>query len=501
MVVFTTINPNGNFEAQNEAMSSWALKFTIYSVNTKSDIDKVKDLYPYVNFIETEDTYIYKGKELIKLNALLEAIKNSDKEYACIVNSDIILNTNIDVSSLLKDKYLDKGLIVSTRFELDEDKDPYPFTAGYDIFIFNKKNVNLFLNKKYVIGMPWWDYWMPIISNKNQFNIYHISNRYIYHRTHQTNYDVDIWEEFGQDLYKDIVTKKGRWSTTDGKVISDIKNYADIYSFCTSIKKFIEKEQININLPEKKEKLNMKISFFTTSTFSDIQETQSECINKLFPESDHIKIDGRTGWFTIWYKWLDIAKNHSADWYVHIDEDCFITSRGEIENLIQYMIKNNLDIAGPPDGYFEYRGGNNMAFNSFFMIMNRKCIDTWHNRTYVPQFKEEWIEEYPFEKKGGVNYEYNMEFGSSGKPLGLIWKPCSEPYYDFMWVLKDAGIGFHYLEPIFGDEFQTTNLLNNTIYHMWHQRERWSNNIVSTVHTMSNKQRFDGMIKKIKQML
>ena len=243
--------------------------------------------------------YLYNNKKLVKLNAILEAIKNSDKEYACIVNSDIILNTNIDVSSLLKDKYLDKGLIVSTRFELDEDKDPYPFTAGYDIFIFNKKNVNLFLNKKYVIGMPWWDYWMPIISNKNQLNIYHISNKLIYHRTHQTNYDVDIWEEFGQDLYKDIVTKKGRWSTADGKVVSDIKNYADIYSFCTSIKKFIEKEQININLPEKKEKLNMKIVFFTTSTFSDIQETQSECINKLFPESDHIKI----------YNILDIINN------------------------------------------------------------------------------------------------------------------------------------------------------------------------------------------------
>jgi len=501
MNVFTTINPNGNFEAQNEAMSSWSSKFSVYSVNTKNDIDKIKDLYPYIKFIETEEIYLYNNKKLVKLNAILEAIKNSDKEYVCVVNSDIILNVNIDVSSLLKDKYLDKGLIISTRFELDEEKDPYPFTAGYDIFIFNKKNVNLFLNKKYVIGMPWWDYWIPIIANKNQLNIYHISNRYIYHRTHQTNYDVDIWEEFGQDLYKDIVSKKGVWSTHDGKVVSDIKNYADIYSFCTSIKKFIEKEQININLPEEKEKLNMKIVFFTTSTFSDIQETQSECIKKLFSENDHIKIDGRTGWFTIWYKWLDIAKNHSADWYVHIDEDCFITSRDEIENLIQYMIKNNIDIAGPPDGYFEYRGGNNMAFNSFFMIMNRKCIDTWHNRTYVPQFKEEWIEEYPFEKKGGVNYEYNMEFGSSGKPLGLIWKPCSEPYYDFMWVLKDAGIRFHYLEPIFGHEFQTTNLLNNTIYHMWHQRERWSNNIVSTVHTMSNKQRFDGMIKKIKKML
>jgi hypothetical protein len=100
----------------------------------------------------------------------------------------------------------------------------------------------------------------------------------------------------------------------------------------------------------------MKIVFFTTSTFSDIQEVQSECIKKLFPESDHIKIDGRTGWFTIWYEWLNRSYKYVADWYVHIDEDCFITSREEIDNLIQYMIKNNLDIAGPPDGYFEYRG-------------------------------------------------------------------------------------------------------------------------------------------------
>jgi hypothetical protein len=501
MVVFTTINPNGNFEAQNEAMSSWASKFSVYSVNTKNDIDKVKDLYPYVNFIETEDTYIYKEKELIKLNALLEAIKSSDKEYACIVNSDIILNSSIDISDLLKNKYLDKGLIISTRYELDGEKEPYPFTSGYDIFIFNKKNVNLFSNKNYVIGMPWWDYWIPIISNKNSFTIYHINSKLIYHKTHQTNYDGDVWNEFGQSLYKDIVSKKGFWSTADGKVVSDIKNHADIYSFCTSIKKFIEKEQININLSEKKEKLNMKIVFFTTSTFSDIQETQSECINKLFPKSDHIKIDGRTGWFTVWYEWLNRSYKYVADWYVHIDEDCFITSRDEIENLIQYMIKNNLDIAGPPDGYFEYRGGNNMAFNSFFMIMNRKCIDAWFNRKSIPQFKQEWIEEYPYEKKGGVNYEYNMEFGSSGKPIGLIWKPCTEPYYDFMWVLKESGIKFHYLEPIFGHEFQTTNLLNNTIYHMWHQRERWSNNIVSTAHTMPNKQRFDGMITKIKQIL
>jgi hypothetical protein len=242
----------------------------------------------------------------------------------------------------------------------------------------------------------------------------------------------------------------------------------------------------------------MKLTFFTTSTFSDIQEAQSNCIKKYFPDSEHILIDGRSGWFSIWYKWLELSKGIQSDWYIHIDEDCFITSNVEILNLIQYMIDNKIDIAGPPDGHFEYRSGNHMAFNSFFMVMNRRCIDSWSNRRNIPQFKKEWIEEYPYEKKNHSHYEWNMEYGSSGKPLGMIWKPETEPYYDFMWVLKESGCRFHYLEPSFGEEFQTTNLLNGEVIHMWHQRERWQDRIVSPLHKMTNKMRFDGILKKIK---
>jgi hypothetical protein len=241
----------------------------------------------------------------------------------------------------------------------------------------------------------------------------------------------------------------------------------------------------------------MTLTFFTTSTFSDIQQVQSATIKKLFPNSNHHLIDGRQGWFSIWYQWLEVARSIQSDWYIHIDEDCFVTSDDEILNLIEYMEKNNLDIAGCPDGHFEYRSGNHLALNSFFMIMNRKCIDTWFSRIEIPQFQKEWIEEYPYTKTNHSHYEYNMEFGSSGKPLGLIWKPETEPYYDFMWVLKKSGCKFYYLEPHFGLEFQTTNLLNNTIIHMWHQRERWSNNIVSPLHKLPNKSRFDQVMMQI----
>jgi hypothetical protein len=245
----------------------------------------------------------------------------------------------------------------------------------------------------------------------------------------------------------------------------------------------------------------MKITFFTTSTFSDIQEVHTSCIRKFFPDSQHIKFDGRTGWFTVWYNWLDYAINVDSDWYVHIDEDCFITSSEKIYELIDKMTAEGIDIAGPPDGHHEYRSGNHMAYNSFFMIMNRKCIEAWYNKTHTPQFKEEWIEEYPYDKKNGTRYEYNMEFGSSGKPLGMIWKPETEPYYDFFWVLKEVGIKFYYLEPIFGNELQTTDLLEGTITHLWHQRERFSNTIVSPLHTIPNIQRYNMMLEKIENII
>ena len=199
MRIFTTINPNGNFDAQHEALSSWVPKFNVYSVNTKEEIEKIKGLYPYINFIETTDVYEYNGKKLVKLNAILNAIKQTAVKYAAIINSDIILNSKINLKSIADSKYLDGGIIIGTRYELDEEEEiSYPFVNGYDIFIFDIRNMGILFNDNYVIGMPWWDFWVPMIIIKTRFKVYHIKNNVIFHRTHKTNYDIDIWIQIGR---------------------------------------------------------------------------------------------------------------------------------------------------------------------------------------------------------------------------------------------------------------------------------------------------------------
>lgn len=232
MIVLTTINPYSNFDAQNEAMLSWSLKHNVYSVNTKEEILINKELYPYINFIETEDTFDYKDKKLIKLNALLNSANKLESDYFCIINSDIILNSDKELS--IK-KYND-GLIIGTRWELDGDK-KYPFNKGYDLFIFNKNLIKLFTNKNYVIGMPWWDFWIPTVTIKAGINVYHIKNQLIYHRTHETNYNDSIWIDFGKYFYNDIMIN-----------LMNNNISTNIYDFSASVKFFIEKNQKNIKI-------------------------------------------------------------------------------------------------------------------------------------------------------------------------------------------------------------------------------------------------------------
>jgi len=241
MEIFTTINPNDLSDTQLNAISSWTKKYKVYSVNRKEEIERIKDIYKNVNFIETDDIYLYKGKNLIKLNAILDSIRKVSNGLAAIINSDIILTDELEIN--IKSRYLINGIFIGTRYELDNGK-KYPFIYGYDIFIFNSKYAPIFNNEKYVIGMPWWDYWVPICALKNRLNVYHIKDEIIYHKTHKTNYEHKIWLEFGKHLYIDIIID----TLESDEILPLSRFYKGEEDQPIEVKKFIESKQINISI-------------------------------------------------------------------------------------------------------------------------------------------------------------------------------------------------------------------------------------------------------------
>lgn len=90
--------------------------------------------------------------------------------------------------------------------------------------------------------MPWWDYWVPLACIKSGLNLYHIKDELIYHITHQTNYDKDIWLEFAKCLYDDIVVNTfNKNIRLEEFMMGDEGEQMDI-------KKFIEYKQINVSI-------------------------------------------------------------------------------------------------------------------------------------------------------------------------------------------------------------------------------------------------------------
>ncbi len=238
MKIFTTINPHGNTLTQLNALSTWSEKYEVYSVNRKDEIDKIRNIYENINFIEIEEDFSYKGKNLVKLDFILEAIEKESDGISAIINSDIVLSSELEIK--INQRYFTNGIFIGTRYEIDGDK-KYPFIYGYDLFIFDSKYAKLFKNDKYVIGMPWWDYWVPICALKHRLNIYHIKDELIYHKTHKTNYEHKSWLEFGEYLYNDII-KDTLYSDLSIK-LEDF--YKGVENGPLIVKKFIESKQIN----------------------------------------------------------------------------------------------------------------------------------------------------------------------------------------------------------------------------------------------------------------
>ncbi len=233
-----------------------------------------------------------------------------------------------------------------------------------------------------------------------------------------------------------------------------------------------------------------EILFVTTTLYSKWLDYQQDIVKNFFPNSERIVVDGRKNWPKSWFYWIDEVKKSDKKYYIHIDEDFFITSKDEVLRAINKMELENLDLLGVPDGLHHYRGANPVAINSFFMIGRLdklKLLDFskiqfnytqrgWVNNyglIFKDCYKKDWT--YKFKEIGSSNFNFEQE-----------------PYYAFMWSMKEIGCKFDYLYPHFDDRFKSTNPRlsdgsNDIGIHMWYTRN-WDSDM--DVWGMKNKDRY-----------
>lgn len=246
------------------------------------------------------------------------------------------------------------------------------------------------------------------------------------------------------------------------------------------------------------------IVFVTTTLYTKWLNYQKEIIKKLFPDSQHIIVDGRTNWPNSWFYWIDEVKKCNKKYYVHIDEDFFITSKEEFLKVIEKMESENIDLIGCPDGYHHFRGANPVAINTFLMFgrvdnVKKINIDLKNMRFGLTSFdgvSYSWQNSFDIKFKESYKSDFKYQFEQQG---GSNFVNEHEPYYAFLWFMKEIGCKFDYLYPYFDDRFKSTNarLSSNSEdigIHMWYTRQ-WFDRM--DVHGMANVDRYEKVEKFI----
>lgn len=224
-----------------------------------------------------------------------------------------------------------------------------------------------------------------------------------------------------------------------------------------------------------------ELVFVTTSIYSKWLDLQGRIIERLFPNSNRIVVDGRKKWPNSWFFWIDKVKKSEQKYFIHLDEDFFITNKQELMKVFERIANNQSDLIGCSDGYHKYRGANPVAINSFFMcgkVADLKRISvklssakykqylndvgtySWHNNLDI-KYKESYA--------GDFHYQHKIDGGGN-------FLNEQEPYYAFLWTMKELGCRFDYLYPYFDERFKSTNprLAEGSPdigIHMWYVRQ------------------------------
>lgn len=248
-----------------------------------------------------------------------------------------------------------------------------------------------------------------------------------------------------------------------------------------------------------------QIIFITTTLYTKWLNYQQAIIKKLFPLSEVILVNGETNWPNSWFYWIDIVKKSNKKYYIHIDEDFFITSKEELIKAIELLELKNIDILGCPDGYHHFRGANPVAINSFLMIgkidvLKKLNIDLKSGKYSISMVNGNYNFINSFNLKFKDSYKDGFEYNFK-KQSGCNFNNEQEPYYAFMWAMKDIGCKFGYLYPSFNEKFKSTNPRisensNDIGIHMWYTRQ-WDSKM--DVWGMPNIERYNLLEKHLNE--
>jgi len=161
-MLVTSVAPH-NTDNQKLAIESWLqLGFMVSSLNTPSEIEKLKPLFGGVEFIAVNrNAQADCGKPLVYLNDVMAYLGSHGSSVCGLINSDIHLRATPETVQFLLGEARN-SIVIANRIDVNtlDDVAGEIYKFGFDAFLFDRAVLEILPSTEFCLGQPWWDYWL-----------------------------------------------------------------------------------------------------------------------------------------------------------------------------------------------------------------------------------------------------------------------------------------------------------------------------------------------------
>lgn len=220
-LLITSIAPpiDGSKNINNEkrkwldlCISSWISSgHDILSINTRSEIEILKLIYPTIQFEQSfRTTHNLNQRNLVYISDALSYGKVRNYQRIALCNGDVLITEKI---TSLESELNSNVIFYSHRINIDSTNSTSgEIFTGIDYINGSKKMINSLPETYFTFGLPWWDYWYPYYFHFIGCKIVQLSNKnnnpILLHKKHNDAWNYKELCIMGTHFF-DLISKDG----------------------------------------------------------------------------------------------------------------------------------------------------------------------------------------------------------------------------------------------------------------------------------------------------
>jgi hypothetical protein len=211
--VMTSFMPR-RIEVQQAALRSWReAGLSVVSVNSSTEAVELREHFPDVAFSIIDHPVEDHGRPFVPIRALMEAASATRVEVCGIINSDIEFRGEAGFFDTLREE-VPGALVFGNRIDISDGaaKHEKAFRNGYDFFFWDRENTNLLTDTPMVLGLPWWDFWLPLHAHSQGLALKRTVTSGMIHPVHPIGWNTPNFVRYGHLCAQVLMRTYGRWN-------------------------------------------------------------------------------------------------------------------------------------------------------------------------------------------------------------------------------------------------------------------------------------------------